>query len=148
MTYLETPAGLLVRFHTGEAVVTGLLALARERGIGAGWVQGLGALEHAEIGYFDPETRSYLRRTLEEDLEVAPLVGNLGRLGEEPIAHLHVCLGRRDFSALAGHLFAGRAGATLEVSVWTLAGVRLERRADAATGLNLLALPKTLAPAP
>lgn len=148
MTYLEAPAGFLIRFHTGEELVGGLLAFAKARGITAAWIQGLGALERAEIGYFDRETRSYLRRVLEEDLEVAPVVGNLGRLGEEPALHLHVSLGRRDFSTLAGHLFAGNAGATLEIALWTFAGVRLERRADAATGLNLWSLPKEFAPVP
>lgn len=148
MTYLETPTGYLLRFFPGEEIVSGLVSFARARGIEAAWVQGLGALAQAEIGYYELDAQRYLRRTLEEEVEVAPLVGNLSRLDREPIAHLHVTLGRRDFTALAGHLFSGRAGATLEVSLWTWRGLRLERRPDPRAGLNLWALPQDFAPDP
>ena len=147
MKYHATATGFVLRFLTGEEVYSGLVAFAREKELTAAWLQGLGALESAEIGYFDLAKREYVRLHLEEDVEVAPLVGNLSRHGDEPVAHLHVTLGRRDFSALAGHLFAGRAGATLEIGVWNWAGTQFDRTADAATGLKLLDFPNEFAPA-
>jgi predicted DNA-binding protein with PD1-like motif len=50
-----------------------------------------------------------------------------------------VTLGRADGSALGGHLFEGRAGATLELFVEELPG-EVRRAEDAATGLPLLDL--------
>ena len=147
MTYVETSSGFVLRFFTGEEVYAGLVEFARHKGIEAAWVQGLGALECAEIGYFDLHERTYLRMQITEDVEVAPLVGNLSRHQGEPVPHLHVTLGRRDFGALAGHLFAGRAGATLEICLWTWPGLTFERRLDEAAGLNLLSFPNEFAPA-
>ena len=147
MTYQETPTGFVLRFFTGEEIYSGLVEFARAKGITAAWVQGLGALERAEIGYFDLHAKQYLRREITEDVEVAPLVGNLSRHEGEPIPHLHVTLGRRDFTALAGHLFSGHAGATLEIGIWNWGGLSFERRADAQVGLNLLSFPNDFAPA-
>ena len=128
--------GWLLRFHRGEEIVSGLLAFARDRGLQGGWVQGLGAVEDAELGYYDLDTKEYLRQTFPGDWEIAALVGNLGWANDEPAAHLHAVLGSRDFTARGGHLFRGRVGATCEIFVRDL-GSRLERGPDSETGLNL-----------
>jgi predicted DNA-binding protein with PD1-like motif len=141
MTYQELPIGYVLRFFHGEEIVAGLTAFCRERPLTAGWVNGLGALGRAEMGYYDLETHTYIRRTLEEDLELAPLMGNLSRVDGEPFFHLHATLGRKDFGALAGHLFSGTAGATVEVALFAFSGHAIERRRDETVGLNLWALP-------
>ena len=141
MTYQELPIGYVLRFFHGEEIVAGLTAFCRERSLTAGWVSGLGALARAELGYYDLETRTYIRRTFEEDLELVPLVGNVSRLEGEPFFHLHATLGRRDFGALGGHLFSGTAGATVEVALFAFPGHSLERRRDETVGLNLWDLP-------
>jgi uncharacterized protein len=141
MTYQELPIGYVLRFFHGEEIVAGLTAFCRERSLTAGWVNGLGALARAELGYYDLETRTYIRRTFEEDLELVPLVGNVSRLEGEPFFHLHATLGRKDFGALGGHLFSGTAGATVEVALFAFPGYSLQRRRDESVGLNLWALP-------
>jgi hypothetical protein len=142
MTILEVPYGFVARLFLGEEVHTVLGAFAKQRGITAAWVQGIGALRSAEIGYFDLETRTYDRETFDQDLEVAPLVGNIGIKDGEPFAHLHVTLGARDFSARVGHLFRGEAGATLELRIEVFPGATLLRLPDETVGLGLLALPE------
>jgi predicted DNA-binding protein with PD1-like motif len=142
MTFQELPSGYVLRFFHGEEIVAGLTAFCRERSLTAGWVNGLGALARAELGYYDLETRTYIRRTFEEDLELAPLMGNVSRLDGGPFFHLHATLGRKDFGAYAGHLFLGVAGATVEVALFAFPGHAIERRRDENIGLNLWALPK------
>ena len=148
MTVLDVKQGYLLRFFCGEEIVGGLTAFARERKIQAAWVQALGALTSAELGYYDLAAHAYLKQRIEEEVEIASLVGNLSRLEDDIIAHLHATLGRRDFSTLGGHLFEGVAGATVEVAVMNFPGVRLERARDEEIGLNLWKLPQTFAPAP
>jgi len=147
MTVLDLPDGYLIRFHRGEEVFSGLVAFARAAGITAAWVNGLGALSAAELGYWDAEEQKYLRLPVEEEVEAAAIVGNLARFEGEPIPHLHATLTRRDFSAIGGHLFRGVAGATVEVYLRHYPGVALERVRDAAAGLNLWALPREFRPA-
>jgi uncharacterized protein len=146
MTVLDLPDGYLIRFHRGEEVYSGLVAFARAAGITAAWVNGLGAMSAAELGYWDAEEQRYLRLPVAEEVEVAALVGNLARCEGEPIPHLHATLTRRDFSALGGHLFRGVVGATVEVRVRNYPGLALERTRDAAVGLNLWSLPREFHP--
>jgi predicted DNA-binding protein with PD1-like motif len=147
VTVLDVPQGHLIRFHNGEEIFSGLVAFAEDRKITAAWVQGLGALRSAEIGYFDIENKKYLRRKIEEETELAGLIGNLALVDGRPFPHLHVTLGRKDFTCLSGHLFEGFTGATVEMSVSPFAGTELVRAPDELTGLNLWSLPQKFTPA-
>jgi hypothetical protein len=146
VTVLDLPDGYLLRFMTGEEIVTGLTAFAAQADITAAWVNALGALSRAELGYWDPEARTYLRLPVEEDVEVAALVGNVSRVDGAPFPHLHATLSRRDFSTLGGHLFLGVAGATVEMRLRTYPEIKLVRGPDQSVGLNLWSLPRTVKP--
>jgi uncharacterized protein len=91
------------------------------------------------VGFFNPERKDYDRITVGEDTEVLALLGNLTEMDEAPRVHAHVTLSRRDGSAVGGHLFEGRTGATLEVFVVEVAG-SLRRTLDEEVGLPLIDL--------
>jgi predicted DNA-binding protein with PD1-like motif len=91
------------------------------------------------VGFYDIERSEYDRIPIEEETEVLALLGNLSVTDDGPRVHAHATLSRRDGSALGGHLFEGRAGATLEVFVLEVPG-ELRRVPDEATGLSLLDL--------
>ncbi|MFB6183681.1 MAG: PPC domain-containing DNA-binding protein [Haloarculaceae archaeon] len=65
---------------------------------------GLGAVEDAEVFYYDQQRQEYESVTFPEPLEVASCVGNVSELDGEPFAHTHAVLSRADGTALAGHL--------------------------------------------
>jgi hypothetical protein len=136
MEWKPVGGGWLVRFHHGDDLVAGLLDFARARRFEGAWVNALGAIEDAELGYYDLSTRTYLRQTFHGDWEITAIVGNIAWRDGEPVLHLHATIGDRDFSTRGGHLFAGRAGATCEVFVRDL-GAKLERAVDEAIGLPL-----------
>jgi predicted DNA-binding protein with PD1-like motif len=91
------------------------------------------------LGFYDIERREYERIPVGEETEVLSFLGNLTVTDEGPRVHAHVTLSRRDGSALGGHLFEGRAGATLEIFVLEVPGV-LRRSLDEETGLPLIDL--------
>ena len=128
--------GWLVRFAHGDDVVGGLVDFARAQGIEGAWVNLLGAIEDPELGYYHLPTKSYTRRSFPGDWEIMGAVGNLARLGETPVLHVHITISGTDFKALGGHLFAGKAGATCEVYVRDLK-TRIDRERDEAIGLPL-----------
>jgi predicted DNA-binding protein with PD1-like motif len=141
MHVIEGPAAvtLAVVFGKGEEVMAGLRELARERGLAAAHFTALGAFERATIAYFDWDSRRYMEMEVEENVEVAPLVGDIGvdETGSV-IVHAHCTLGRRDGSTLAGHLVEATVRPTLELFLTTWAG-RLERGLDPESGLKLIA---------
>jgi predicted DNA-binding protein with PD1-like motif len=115
----------------------GLLAFAHKYGLVAGHLTGIGAVRHAVIGYFDPQTKTYLRHHEKEQAEVLSLTGNLALNGNEPFFLVHVALGLRDGSARGGHLFEATVQPTVEV-VLTAYAKPVRRKTDPETGLPLL----------
>jgi predicted DNA-binding protein with PD1-like motif len=128
----------LLVFHTGQEVMKGLLAFARQHNLGAGHVTGIGAISHAIIGYFDPQKKEYLRLHEKDQAEVLSLTGNLALYNNEPFFHVHTVLGLRDGSTRGGHLFEATVRPTVEL-VLTASFRAVQRKVDKETGLPLLA---------
>jgi uncharacterized protein len=105
---------LLVYEH-GDAVVEGLTSFARDRTVSGGRLWGIGALDRAELGFYRVERKDYDRFTLQEELELLALNGNVSTTDEGPRIHAHVVVGRSDGTAHGGHLFEATVGPTLEV---------------------------------
>jgi uncharacterized protein len=117
-----TPSGhVAVRLDPGEDLFGSLEKVAIEHDIRAGFVvSALGALEDAELGYFDG--KEYQRKVLKGAHEVAGMPGSIARLDGKPHFHLHAVLGDPSHHAHAGHLHSARAGFLLEVLLEVLPG--------------------------
>ena len=128
----------LLVFHTGQEVMKGLLAFARQHKLVAGHLTGIGAISDAVVGYFDPEKDTYLRIRETGQHEVLSLTGNLALYDNEPFYHVHVALGRRDGSARGGHLFEATVRPTVELVLNTYPKP-VRRKIDSEWDLPLLA---------
>ena len=115
-------------------------AFLKAEGVDFANISAIGAVRWIQLGYWNASARVYEYREVEEQLEVLGLSGNCSNKEGEPFLHLHVILGRRDFSLLGGHLKEARVHPTLEVWVRAEAATA-QRRQDEATGLYLLDLP-------
>ncbi|EMA25937.1 MULTISPECIES: PPC domain-containing DNA-binding protein [Haloarcula] len=110
-------------------------AFADEQGIDAGFFYGLGAVQDAELMFYDQDRTEYDSLTFDEPLEVAACMGNISQLDGERFAHTHAVLSRPDGEAIAGHLNAGTVWAgELYVRGFDTA---LEREHDEPTDLDL-----------
>ena len=136
LTDAEVRTYLLV-FRAGQSVMKGLIGFAREHGVVAGQLTGIGGLSEAVLGFFDPEKKTYVRRREEGQLELLSLTGNVARHSNTPFYHVHVALGRPDGGALGGHLFEAIARPTVELVLTTYAK-GLRRQIDPEWGLPLL----------
>jgi uncharacterized protein len=138
---LEDQNGLktyAVILEAGEEVMDCLGRFARAEGVDGAQVSAIGAFRRAVLQYFDWESKAYEDIAVDEQVEVASLNGDIG-IDEAgaPALHVHLVLGRRDGSAVAGHLKSGEVRPTLEVLV-TETPSHLRRVRDAATGLSLI----------
>jgi uncharacterized protein len=129
----------VVVLEAGEEAMDSLAGFAREVGLRAAQVSAIGAFSKATLQYFDWESRSYEDIPVDEQVEVASLLGDVALSPEgERTMHLHAVLGRRNGSAMAGHLAMGQVRPTLEVIV-SESPTHLCKRHDPESGLALIA---------
>ena len=93
-------------------------------------------MNSATLRFLDPVTKKYVDRTFDEQMEIAALVGNISEKDGKVYLHLHATFGRRDYTAVAGHLLCSRVNGACEVFV-TRYTCPVGRRFDEETGLNL-----------
>lgn len=124
--------------ETGDEAKEQVTAFAKEHALTAAQITGIGAFERSILRYFDWDTKEYRDNRVDEQVEVASLIGDIGEDEQgAPAVHIHLVLGRRDGSALAGHLKSGHVRPTLELIV-TESPAHLRRKHDPETGLNLI----------
>jgi hypothetical protein len=136
MRWKKVAGGYAVVFERGDEVLEGLRQLARETGLRSGCFTGLGAVDHVQLAFWDPDRREYLKQDLYGDHEVGNLTGNLTILNGEPFVHAHGVVAGRDFVAKAGHVMTARVSATLEVHVRDFEA-EIQRGMVPEIGLNL-----------
>lgn len=127
-----------VILETGEAVMESLQHFAEAERLTAAQITGIGAFSEAGLRYFDWERKEYLPIPVKEQVEVASLLGDVAVSPEgKPALHVHLVLGRRDGTALAGHLAEARVRPTLELIV-TESPAHLRKALDPESGLALI----------
>ncbi|WP_343718262.1 PPC domain-containing DNA-binding protein [Inquilinus sp.] len=127
-----------VILETGEAVMESLQRFAEAERLTAAQITGIGAFSEAGLRYFDWERKEYLPIPVKEQVEVASLIGDIAVSPEgKPALHVHLVLGRRDGTALAGHLAEAKVRPTLELIV-TESPAHLRKALDPESGLALI----------
>ena len=128
----------VVVLETGEEVAGQLKAFADREKLKAAQLTAIGAFSGAVLGYFDWEQKEYRRIPVNEQVEVAAFIGDIAlSQDDERSLHVHVVLGRRDATALAGHLLEAHVRPTLEV-ILTEHPAHLHKRHDPESGLALI----------
>jgi predicted DNA-binding protein with PD1-like motif len=139
MQFRKIANGFLIRLMKGEEVITTLSAFIKEQKIQGGFVFGLGALKDLTLGYFDAGNKTYIKKFFPQDLEFGNVTGSISYLEGKPFVHAHVTAGGPDFTSVTGHLFSATISATGEFFILP-SDVKIERKPDSDTGLNLLEL--------
>jgi predicted DNA-binding protein with PD1-like motif len=122
----------------GDEVMETLTRFATEADLDAASFKAIGAFERATLAFFDWERKEYLPIAVDEQTEVASLTGDIA-IGPDgkPALHIHAVLGRRDGSAIAGHLQKAIVRPTLEV-ILTEAPTYLKKKLDPEIGIALI----------
>jgi len=124
-------------FDSGDEVVAGLRAFAKEANLTAARLTAIGAFRDVTLGFFDPDRKEYDKTVLKEQVEVLSLLGNVAIHEGKPTVHAHVVVGKRDGTAHGGHLLEAHVRPTLEVIV-VESPKHLYREHDDETGLALI----------
>ncbi len=125
-----------LRFDYGEDFLRELKKFLVKNKIKGGWLLGLGAMIDPEIAYYDLDKENYLTKKFKGKFEVLNLTGNAAWLKNKLAIHIHITLGKKNFSVAGGHLMGGKVSGTLEV--YLDASNSLKRKLDKNTKLSTL----------
>ena len=83
-----------VVLDTGEDVLKSLDVFVKEQRIGAAQITGIGAFSQVVLKYFDWESKQYLDNNVNEQVEVASLIGDVAAAPSGDPRYSYPCGGR------------------------------------------------------
>ena len=118
-------------------------SFAEVKGIGCAWLNGIGALENPEIGYYSLEDKAYHRKTFKGVYELTSLIGNITLKEGKPFSHTHITFSDTEFRVFGGHLFNADITAAGEF-IMQFGSDEINREMNAEIGLPLWCLEESL----
>ena len=136
----EHPRTYVLIFDTGDELASGLKRFATEQKLAGSSFKAIGALSSVKLGWFNWETKKYETAvSLDEQVELLSLIGDIALKDGDPQVHAHVVVGRRDGTAHGGHLEEAHVRPTCEV-VLTESPQHLQKQIDPEAGIALIRL--------
>jgi hypothetical protein len=122
----------------GDEVLSSIRAFAADERISVAQITAIGALSDVVLKYFDWDAKEYRDIAIREQVEVASLNGDVALDPKgKPAIHIHLVVGKRDGSAMAGHLGEAHVRPTLEVIIEEQPSY-LQKTLDRESGLALI----------
>ncbi len=126
------------KVEPGEDLIDSIIEMIKKYDIKSGLINCIGALKKFTLGYFDLDSKEYLKKTFDEYVELVSCMGNISFKDGEPIVHLHISIGTKDYAIIGGHLFQPSiVSITGEVFIFEI-DMKLNRVEDPQFGLSLL----------
>jgi hypothetical protein len=136
----ESPKTFILVFQTGDELAKGLLRFAKEQKLSAASFKAIGAFSSVRLGWFSWERKQYEPSvTLDEQVELLSLIGDVAIKDGEPVVHAHVVIGKKDGTAHGGHLLQAYVRPTCEV-VLTESTAHLQKHIDPESGIAVINL--------
>lgn len=126
-----------VIFSKGDEAFSGLTDFAEKYNVTAAHFTAIGAVNGAELAWFDPSRKMYKQILVEGQAEVAAMIGDIALYKDKPVVHTHMVLALPDGSTRGGHVLEAHVNPTLEVML-TVEPVAMRKRLDPETDLALI----------
>ena len=117
-------------------------SFAEIKGVECSWLNGIGALENPEIGYYSINDKSYHRKQFKGEFELTSLIGNITLKEGKPFAHTHITFSNSNYKVFGGHLFDAKITAAGEFFM-QLGNEKINREMNSGIGLPLWCLEGT-----
>ena len=128
---------LIVILEKGEEIISSLTEACKKNNIRSGFLTGIGAGEHFEIGYYDVTSKNYIRRSIPGEYEITSMTGSISVKDGEILPHVHINLADSSFHLFGGHLFKGTITGTCEIYIKKGKG-KLIRKLNKNSNLSLI----------
>ena len=143
MKYRMEKSRAYMTLAKGDNINKTFESFAEVKGVGCAWLNGIGALENPEIGYYSLEDKSYYRKTFKGEYELTSLIGNITLKEGKPFSHTHITFSDTEFRVFGGHLFNANITAAGEF-IMQFGSDEINREMNAEIGLPLWCLEESL----
>ena len=134
---------VLMTLAKGDYINRTFESFSEIKGIGCAWLNGIGALENPEIGYYSIDDKSYHRKHFKGEFELTSLIGNITIKDGKPFAHTHITFSDSNYKVFGGHLFDAKITAAGEF-IMQLGDDDINRKMNQNIGLSLWCLEKNI----
>ena len=139
MNYRLDKPRVFMTLAKGDNINQTFESIAETLDIGCAWLNGIGALENPEIGYYSLEDKTYHRKLFKGEYELTSLIGNITMKEGKPFSHTHITFSDTDYKVFGGHLFDAKITAAGEF-IMQLGSENINREINLGIGLPLWCL--------
>ena len=136
-TILKNNEKYVLSFQIGENLQEELVKFCADEDIKSAFFVGLGGLQELELSYYNLSEKRYEDINIKENLEIVSLTGNISKLNNDTIIHMHGVFSNSKANTIGGHVKKIVVSGTCEIFLTVFDGF-IERRYDDTTGLNLM----------
>ena len=136
MNYKINGTTVLLTLEPNELINKTIQNIFVNEKLNFGWISGLGAVKNIELGYYDLESKTYIKKIFKDDYELLSLTGNVTLVKGDYFVHSHVVISDKKFNCFGGHLFDAIISAAGEFKI-TLENTKITRKFSKEIGLNL-----------
>lgn len=102
-------------FGKGDEIISGLNDFAIKQHLTVSHFTAIGALDHAVLGWSDPEKKAYKEILIDQEVEILALTGNIVVNNGKPTVHAHAVVGLPDGTTRGGHVIEAHVSLTLQL---------------------------------
>ena len=139
MNFHRDNSRVLMTLAKGDYINRTFESFAAIKGVECAWLNGIGALENPEIGYYSVEDKLYHRKHFMGEYELTSLIGNITMKEGKPFAHTHITFSDANYNVFGGHLFDAKITAAGEF-IMQLGNDNITRKMNHGIGLPLWCL--------
>ena len=136
MNYRINDKLCFISLSPGDEINSSFEKIAIDVGIKAAWISGIGALTNIEMGYYDIENKTYIKKYYNDEYELTSLSGNISIKDNRIYSHTHITFSDKNFNVFGGHLFNGIISAAGEF-LMTIGDKPINRKFNDQIGLAL-----------
>ncbi len=128
---------LMGKLNKDDYLLESLQKIVEKNNISCGLIQGIGAVQNLNCGYYNQESFKYQEISFNQPLEVTNLSGNISIRDGKPFIHCHITCADERGKVFGGHLGEKTKVFAFEYIIFSFEGGNFVRKFDSNTGLYL-----------
>lgn len=119
---------LFLRLDPDEGLIRSLKDVSEQYEIEVAFISsGIGMVKNPEMGFFCIEQNDYNKRVFHGVYDLNSIQGNITRLNNDIVPHIHITFNDEKFSTISGHLIECYCHITMEIFI-DITNAKLDRR--------------------